>query len=91
MNQTNHTSYEVLQSKLAEAARLVAVGEKYAHYKHPEKPYVVLHLGLLEATEEVCVMYQDVESGVVWVRTLEKFLDTVEWNDKKVPRFVKLG
>lgn len=91
MPQTNHSSYESIEIKLADAAKLIKVGATYAHYKHPENPYKVINLGLLEATEEVCVMYQNLKNNVIWVRTIDKFLDTVEWNGQMVPRFTKLS
>lgn len=91
MSLTNHSSYESLEAKLADASMRVEVGAKYLHYKHPGDPYKVINLGLLEATEEVCVIYQNLENNVIWVRTIDKFLDTVEWNGQMVPRFAKLS
>jgi hypothetical protein len=76
----------------------------YEHYKSTSddpKYYQVLMLSHLEETREALVHYiplywqeSDCEvyaDGVtVWTRTLENFCETVEWNDKKVPRFRRL-
>ncbi|OGC97544.1 hypothetical protein A2634_02150 [Candidatus Amesbacteria bacterium RIFCSPHIGHO2_01_FULL_48_32] len=60
----------------------------YYHYKHPEKYYVVEFVGVLENSEEVCVGYRALYGkGILWVRTLENFLEGVEIDGKSVKRF----
>lgn len=84
-----HALYSELEQKLQEAASQVEVGALYFHYKDTEKknPYVVQSLGLLEATEEVCVIYKHPDKEVTWVRALSDWLQNVEWEGKTLPRF----
>lgn len=86
-----HTPYSELEKKLEDAKAQVEVGGKYFHYKNPSELYKVINIGLLEATEEVCVMYQHPHKKVVWVRSLSNFLETVEQDGKSVPRFTKVS
>lgn len=88
----NHKSYEELNAILSDAKEKVEVGGKYIHYKHPDRNYTVLHVGLQEATEEPCVVYQTSHSsGLIWVRNLDDWLAKVE-NEKGeiVSRFTKI-
>lgn len=80
-----------VQEKLQKAQEKIRVGERYAHYRSPEKPYIVLSVALLEATEEPCVVYQaTVGDPLVWVRPLHSFLEQVELSGKMVARFQKI-
>lgn len=81
-------SEEVIVNELTQLVEKVKLGGKYAHYKHPSEPrYEVLGVGVWEKTEEMCVMYKRISTGIVWVRTAENFLDEVEYEGKKVKRF----
>lgn len=62
----------------------------YRHYKG--KLYRVLFLARHSETEEVLVVYQALygEEGY-WVRPLALFLELVEVEGRKVPRFERLG
>ncbi|WP_234553925.1 DUF1653 domain-containing protein [Thermus caliditerrae] len=62
----------------------------YRHYKG--KLYRVLFLARHSETEEVLVVYQALygEEGY-WVRPLTLFLELVEVEGRKVPRFERLG
>lgn len=51
-NKVTHKSQEELQEKLRDAARQVAVGKLYAHYKNPLQAYKVLHVALTESDDE---------------------------------------
>ena len=85
-------SYEQLKQELADAARSIEVGGRYAHYKHPELPYIIKGFAIWEVTDEVAVLYQPVhEPAVTFVRPLKVWLETVEWEGKTVPRFVKIS
>ncbi len=87
--QIDHTPYSELQARVRDAEKKVVVGAKYYHYKNPQELYDLVGVGLLEATEQPCVMYRNEEKGVTWVRTLENFLEDVEVDGKKAPRFTK--
>ena len=58
----------------------------YRHYKG--NLYQVLHTAQHSETEESLVVYRCLygEYGV-WVRPLAMFVETVEFDDKEVPRF----
>ena len=68
---------------------LVRVGAIYRHYKFPTRDYMVLNLAIQEATEKVCVIYQDMHEpdAPPFVRDLDSWLSTVEWEGSVAPRF----
>lgn len=84
-----HRPLTELGKDMQAAARQVQVGAKYAHYKHPDQPYTVTGLAILEETDGVAVLYSVEENGeqVTFIRPLDDWLSTVEWNGQTVPRF----
>ncbi|MDB5183003.1 MAG: hypothetical protein JWO47_787 [Candidatus Saccharibacteria bacterium] len=85
-------TYEELERELIEAAKSVQLGKYYAHYKHPEMPYQVKGLVIMEEDNAVVVRYASAKNnGVEFVRPLSVWLETVEWQGKTVPRFTLLG
>ena len=94
LSNPEHTSEDKLSLTLQEAHRLVEVGATYTHFKNPSKPYKVLSIALMEATEEPCVIYQalygsDFMKTTLWVRALNVWLSEVPFEGKLVPRFQK--
>ncbi len=86
-----HTTQEELATRLAAAKGLVEVGGLYYHYKDPTKHYTVVALGIIEETEEVCVVYQALyEEQLTWVRPLEVWLAKVPTEEGEVSRFQKV-
>lgn len=84
-----HKSQEEILSEIKSAQTKVVVGGYYAHYKHPEKKeYQVVEVGIYENSEEVCVVYKSLSTGISWIRTLANFLEEVEVDGKKETRFV---
>ena len=61
---------------------------KYKHFKGGE--YQVIGLARHSETLEEFVVYKD-EKGELWVRPLKMFLEEVEVNGQKVPRFKYIG
>jgi hypothetical protein len=63
---------------------------KYKHYKgnHYEVVGIARHSETLEKMVVYRALYGDNE---IWVRPLEMFLETVEYNGKKVLRFKIIG
>lgn len=48
-------------------------------------------LGFLEATDELCVIYQaQYGEKLTFLRPLTIWLEKVEWEGKTVPRFTKI-
>ena len=69
----------------------VALG-RYRHYKGNE--YRVLGIAKHSETLESLVVYEALHEnhkGKLWVRPLAMFIETVESNGKKIPRFEYLG
>lgn len=76
---------------LENASRSVRVGGTYVHYRSADKPYKILNVALLEKDEEPCVVYQALYGEkLIWVRALSKFLESVDHEGKKVPRFLEI-
>jgi len=72
------------------AKKKVKVGAHYYHFKNPDKLYLIEQIGLLEETEEVCVVYKALYGEkIVWIRTLENFLSKKETEKGEVVRFTK--
>lgn len=81
-----HTPEDILSKRLEEASAKIEVGAEYAHYKHPESFYRIISLALMEADEEIAVVYRQSEgAGLTFVRPLKSFLEAVDG----VPRFTK--
>lgn len=60
---------------------------KYRHYKGKE--YEVVGIAKHSETREELVVYKALYGeGQMWVRPLEMFLEEVEIDGKKIPRFV---
>lgn len=82
-------SEEKLARRLSEAAKIVKVGVEYKHYKN--KSYQVLGLAILEATNEICVVYQaQYGKKLTFIRPLVNWLEKVQWKGEKLQRFSKI-
>lgn len=85
-----HIAIEELAKQLAAAEKEVEVGARYVHYKNPTKEYVVTGLAVLEATDEIAVLYKaHYAEHVSFVRPLKSFCAMVDVEGVPVPRFVK--
>ena len=60
-------------------------GQIFQHYKGGS--YEIVATGFLEDTEAPCVVYRSYQKDIVWVRTAKNFLEEIEYNGKRVPRF----
>lgn len=90
---TDHKPLSTLFEEMQAATAQVEVGALYGHYKHPEVPYKVTGFVILEATDEVAVLYEVQEEGaprVTFARALSSWLEAVEWQGQTVPRFVRI-
>ena len=63
-------------------------GRKYQHYKGGI--YEIVATGFLEDSEVPCVVYRSLEKDIVWIRTAKNFLEDVEYNGIKQPRFKRI-
>lgn len=87
-----HTPYSTLQRKLLNTSTLVRVGALYRHYKYPDRTYKVLLLAVQEASEKICVVYQDTAhpDAPPFVRDLDSWQETVAWHGNIVSRFTRI-
>lgn len=92
-NNMAHKEQVELAAEVNEAKLKIEVGAKYFHYKHSDLFYKVLAVGIIEATEEPCVVYEaEYGERLVWVRPLEDFLAKVKLEDgTEVDRFTKVS
>ena len=88
-NNPSHTSHAKLNSNIKSATTSAIINAKYRHYKFPDRIYKVLLLGIQEASEKVCVVYQDIAhpDAPPFVRDLDSWSETVVWEGKVVKRF----
>lgn len=69
---------------------MIRVCHRYRHYKGNE--YRVLHIARHTETGEEFVIYQDVSAPEkIWARSLAMFIEDVEVNGAKMPRFAYSG
>jgi hypothetical protein len=87
MGKTHKEQLE-LAKEIKNAKTKVIVGARYWHYKGRDKVYEVVGLGFLEATDELCVIYQaQYGERLTFLRPLTIWLESVGWDGKTVPRF----
>lgn len=86
LNAAENLTLSELNAQLDDAKHLVAVGSDYFHYRNHDK-YHVVGLGIIEATQEVGVIYQ--KDAFTWIRPLSSWLELVEVDGKLIPRFKK--
>jgi hypothetical protein len=87
-----HVTHEELNKRIAEAGKQVKLGGLYRHYKFPDRDYLVEKICIQEESEKVCIIYRNTRESDApsFVRDLDSWLETVEWEGKIVPRFVPL-
>jgi len=85
---SGHLSVETLQQRLAEAEQQVKIGARYRHYKDSTKTYRVKELVIIEATDQIGVVYvPEYVEGLAFMRPLSNWLDKVDWGGQTVNRF----
>jgi|GEM_PF-383072 len=83
-----YKSQAELRDSLEKAAALVPVGDTYAHYKNPDQAYTVTGHVVMEANDDVGIIYQaNYGERISFVRSLESWLEQVDDGGKTVPRF----
>jgi hypothetical protein len=85
-----HLSQDEIKGTYARAKEKVRVGGKYTHFKNPHDEYIVLEIGFLEETEMPYVVYKaQYGEGLAWIRPLENFIEEVNRDGYRGPRFVE--
>jgi len=83
-----HPSLEVTLDNLDSAKTQVIIGATYRHYKDSDSRYQVTGLGVLEATDEVCVFYVSaLEPKITFVRPFVSWLESIKINGVSKKRF----
>lgn len=86
-----HKPQDQLQKELAEAGKLIKIGDYYKHFKNPDHLYHVEFLGFLESNDEVCVGYRGLYGHkFLFIRPLNIFLEKVKVRGKAMARFKKV-
>lgn len=85
---------KILLNKLEQAKTQIEVGSKYQHTKSGGQ-YLVLNLVIQEDTEEIRVIYQELnhQPTIIWSRSFDGpdgWIVPIEINGKLVPRFTKI-
>ncbi len=87
----NHKQHQQLHEEINSAKAQVTIAAIYSHYKYPENTYKVINIGFIESTDEISVIYQATyDTDLIFIRPLSSWLETVEHNGVKVPRFQKV-
>ncbi|MCL1930016.1 DUF1653 domain-containing protein [Candidatus Saccharibacteria bacterium] len=83
-------SEQELVAILNESYKKVAMGARYRHVKTGSE-YITHGIGLVESTLEPAVVYKSANNpSLYFIRPVDEFVDKVEIDGKKSPRFEKL-
>jgi hypothetical protein len=83
-----HKPHDQLKQEITTAGQQIKIGGNYAHYKSADKVYRPLYFATLEANDELCVVYQaQYGDKLYFVRPVAEWLETVEWQGKRLKRF----
>ncbi len=84
-------SQEELVDNLRQAGEVVEIGATYVHYKNPDQTYLVTGFAILEASQEVAVLYRaNYGQRLIFARPLREWVEEVEREGSQVKRFAKL-
>ncbi|MDR0591384.1 MAG: DUF1653 domain-containing protein [Candidatus Nomurabacteria bacterium] len=73
----SHKPMDEFAKPIAAAQKSVKVGGRYQHFRNKQF-YTVIDIAILEATEEVAVVYRaEYGDRLKWVRTLKNFTEEV--------------
>jgi len=85
-----HKTVDELNQMLNDARSKVKVGGSCYHYKHFDRLYTLVDVVIIEATEEIAVLYRaeyEGLKGITFMRPIQDFLAEVEVNNQIVSRF----
>jgi len=85
---------QILLTKLEQAKTQIEIGAKYQHTK-TKGEYLVLNLVIQEDTEEIRVIYQEInhQPAIIWSRSFDDpdgWIIPTEINGELVTRFTKI-
>ncbi len=86
---SDHKTEQELAEILNQARTAVTVGARYQHFRGAE--YIVQDIAILEATNEAAVIYRaEYGEHLIFIRPLSSWLEMVEQDGKRVPRFAQI-
>lgn len=86
-----HKTHTGLHNELKEAKKLVKINGVYSHYKNPSKLYKVIALGIQEATDKICVIYQaEYDHDLFFIRDLDSWIEKPLVEGQEVERFKRV-
>lgn len=86
-----HLNQHILSAKINQIEQNIEVGGLYYHYKNPNVAYHVIAIGVQEADEQLCVIYQNRETNCIWVRNVSSWFEKVQLNGNVISRFKKIN
>lgn len=87
-----HKPQSEILSLIKKAQQTIPVGAKYAHYKDKTKTYTIVGFAVIEADDSIGVLYQaQYGENLTFVRPVDVWLEQVQWQGKRVPRFSKVS
>lgn len=86
-----HKPEEHVLAEIEKAGTQIVIGARYGHYKDRSKTYRVVGFAIIEATDELGVIYQaDYGAKLQFVRPVSVWAETLEWEGQTAPRFKKV-
>jgi hypothetical protein len=86
-------SADELRKAIKDANEIVELGSTYIHYKNLSHQYTIVDLVIIEATEEIGVVYEaeyEPLKGIRFLRPMSVFTEKVSLEGRTVDRFVRI-
>ena len=86
-----HKPADELLKELGQAKKKIVLGGVYYHYKNSNQHYKVVDIVILEATDEIAVVYEaQYGSTLRFVRPLTSWCERITWHGRQVSRFTQI-
>ncbi|MFT6765919.1 MAG: hypothetical protein ACJAZS_000813 [Alteromonas naphthalenivorans] len=79
-------------TSLEQAQQTLKPGQKYYHYKTPDRIYTIESLSVSHDKNQILVNYATEYDGkkILWARVLEDFLSLVNVDEKEIKKFERI-
>jgi hypothetical protein len=86
-----HKPQEQLLELIGQAKKNIKLNTNYRHYKNQKDSYKVVDFVVIEATDQIGVLYQaQYGKKLTFVRSVTSWLEKVEQNGQLIPRFSEI-
>jgi hypothetical protein len=86
-----HKPQEELLDLIDQAGNKIKLNTNYRHYKNQNDSYKTLDFVIIEATDQIGVLYQaQYGKKLTFVRPVANWLEKVEQNGQLIPRFSEI-